>query len=464
MRWLRRLLGGLRAQLLLPVLAALVVAQAVSVALFFNERRQAIRAALATEIAGRVANTVQLLEDAAPETYPSILRSARSPFFDLSLTPEPANVGQSGPASDRILDALRADLEDETRTMHVVVAPLADPVRAAPMHQRHVPWADELHRRHHPRAAGAMQIALSTELTNGTWLNARTMFRRPPLQAVWPSTIAVTLAAIAIVFVIFWSVQRISRPMRALAESADRLGRGDDPLPLALEGPAEVRRVADAFNMMQDRLTRHVRERTRMLAALGHDLRSPLTAIRLRAEMVDDEETRERLVASIDEMQTMVETTLSYAKSIAADETATPTDLRRIAVEIADELRLNGSRVDVEPGESLTAVVRPIALKRALRNLMENAVRYGIRAIVRLEKSDRVARIIVDDDGLGVPEADLANVFEPFVRLDASRSRETGGVGLGLSVCRTIARAHGGDVSLQNRPEGGLRAELSLPL
>lgn len=461
---IRRILGGLRIQLLLPLLAALVLAQAVSIALFFNERRQAVRAALATEIAGRVANTVQLLEDAPLDTYPSILRSARSPFFRLSLTAEPLVVGQRGPASNRIIDDLRSELDDESRAVHVVVAPLADPMLAAPMHRRHAPWMDQQHWRHHPRAAGAMQLALSTELANGTWLNARTLFHRPPLQAAWPSTVAMILAAIAIVFVVIWSVQRISRPMSALAESADRFGRGDEPEPLVPEGPAEVRRVTEAFNMMQERISRHVRERTRMLAALGHDLRSPLTAMRLRTEMIDDEETREHLAASIDEMQTMVETTLSYSKSVAVDEAATPTELRQIATSIADEIRLNGSRVDVEAGEPLIATVRPIALKRALRNLIENAVRYGGWAMVHLKKDGLVARIVVEDEGPGVPEADLESIFEPFVRLDASRNRETGGVGLGLSVSRAIARAHGGDVTLQNRLEGGLRAEISLPL
>ena len=454
---------GLRAQLLIPLIAALILAQGISLALFVDERRQAVRMALGGEIAGRIANLVRLLEATTNDVEPAILQSASSPFARFSLDDAASITGRDERFERRMVAIIRSDLTEADRPVRAFI----DHSPGRTERQRPFPNMPDriryMHRRHHSGRGNHMALSVSVALDDGRWLNAQYSFHRPPLQTAWPSMIATMLAGIGIFVVVVWAVQRISRPMRVLASNADRLGRGDNPEPLATEGPSEIRRVIKAFNVMQERVNRHVGERTQMLAALGHDLRSPLTAMRLRVELIDDPETRERLSASIDEMQTMVEMTLSYAKGVGTDEPTESTDLRRMAEDIAEEIQLNGSMVEIAEGEAVLMSVRPVAIKRALRNLIENAVNYGNTARVSFEASETETRVFVDDDGPGLAEAELSRVFEPFYRLEASRSRETGGVGLGLAVSRAVARAHGGDVTLMNRDGNGLRAKLSLP-
>jgi signal transduction histidine kinase len=214
---------------------------------------------------------------------------------------------------------------------------------------------------------------------------------------------------------------------------------------------------------MHGRLSGMMTERTRMLAALGHDLRSPLSALRIRAEMVDDDETRERMIASLDEMIEMTEATLAYARGVSVEETPEPVDLTAMARELAADLSTVGAPLTVETTDPMPLTVRRVALRRAMRNLLDNARRYGGGATISITGTGTGARIVVDDRGPGIPEADLDRVFDPFERLETSRSRETGGTGLGLPIARSILRAHGGDVRLFNRTEGGLRTLITLP-
>jgi signal transduction histidine kinase len=227
-------------------------------------------------------------------------------------------------------------------------------------------------------------------------------------------------------------------------------------------GPEDVRRTAEAFNRMQTRLRRFVEDRTHMLAAIGHDLRTPLTSLRLRAEFVTDEETREKLLSTVEEMQAMTEATLVFAREDATGEATRTVDLAALLESLCADLADLGWRVSFADAESMPYRCRPDALRRALRNLIENAVRYGEQARVALSPSEDGIEITVDDDGPGIPAQDLGRVFQPFVRLELSRNRATGGVGLGLAIARSIIRAHGGDILLANRPTG-LRATIRLP-
>ena len=201
-----------------------------------------------------------------------------------------------------------------------------------------------------------------------------------------------------------------------------------------------------------------------MLAALGHDLRSPITALRLRAEMVDDDETRERMVVALDEMQEMVEATLAYARGVSPDQPLESVDLSELLTDLVRDLSAQGSEVQLTQAPPLRAEIKRTPLRRALRNLIENAQRYGGATQVTLRPMGKSIEIVIEDDGPGIPPEDLERVFDPFTRLETSRSRETGGTGLGLSIARAILRAHGGDVTLENRVEGGLRASVRLPL
>ncbi|MDO9524298.1 MAG: ATP-binding protein, partial [Gemmobacter sp.] len=226
-------------------------------------------------------------------------------------------------------------------------------------------------------------------------------------------------------------------------------------------GPSEVQETTQAFNRMKDRLTRFVNERTHMLAALSHDLRSPLTAMRLRIEMLDETEDSLRLKALVEEMQAMVEATLEFARGVVKAEPPSDVDLAALLADLVGDA--GGNKATLAPSPPLPVVIRAHALNRALRNLIDNAVRYGGVALLTLTQEPGMAVITIADKGPGLPEDQLEAVFEPFVRLEVSRSRDTGGVGLGLAIARTIIQAHGGTVVLRNREAGGVEAVVHLP-
>ncbi|MBN9009336.1 MAG: HAMP domain-containing protein [Rhizobiales bacterium] len=271
------------------------------------------------------------------------------------------------------------------------------------------------------------------------------------------------ILALVMLGLIIFAARRVTRPLKALAASAEAFGRGDAVAPLPESGPDEARRLIHAFNQMQERLSRFVTDRTRMLAAIGHDLRTPITSLKLRAEMVDDEETRQKMRATLDEMQHMTEATLAFARDDAGAEPSRAVDLAALIESAVDDLAEMGKPVSFADAGRLVYSCRPTALKRAIGNLIENAIQYGERARVRLTAAPSGPVIAVEDDGPGIPAERIDEVFKPFTRLESSRSRETGGSGLGLSIARSIVLAHGGTLALRNREDGGLAAEIRLP-
>jgi signal transduction histidine kinase len=265
-----------------------------------------------------------------------------------------------------------------------------------------------------------------------------------------------------------WAVRRLTAPVRTLAAAAEALGRDVNAPPLPEDGPSEVATAASAFNTMAARIRRFVQDRTELLTAIGHDLRTPITRLKLRAEFVEDDEQRGKMLADLEELEAMVSATLAFGRDARTTEPVASLDLAELLRTVLDEI--GDTRPDVAPRLAyegpphLTVRARPLALKRALANLASNAVTYGGSARIRLKPpADGVAVIEVEDDGPGIPSAELDRVFEPFHRGEPSRNRETGGVGLGLPIARNILRAHGGDVVLANRPMSGLKATLTLP-
>jgi len=273
--------------------------------------------------------------------------------------------------------------------------------------------------------------------------------------------LALTLGAVIAVALI--GVRLVTRPIQRLADAAEAFGRDLDSPPLDETGPTETRRAAEAFNRMQARIKRLVAERSRALAAVSHDLRTPLTRMRLRAELVDDEALRAQIGADIDDMQAMVESTLDYLRGLRDNEAVQEIDIVALLQSlVADEQALERP-VTLEAGAAAPFAGRLSVLRRALANLVDNAVKYGGAARIRVEDGGEVLRLVVEDGGPGIPEEALASVVEPYVRLETSRSRATGGVGLGLAIARDAARLHGGELELGNRPGGGLAATLVLP-
>ncbi len=457
---IRSFILSLRGQLILLLLGVLLAAQIVSLFFFVDERSLAVRAALGFEAAGRAASVARLLEEAPNELHASILRAANSPLvrFDVTETPRILGVNHSdgGPVEDRI----RRLLGDQfTREIRVDVHEVEGTILPLP----HLsPDMAEMHVAMMRGDLSAIEMSVSIALSGGDWLNVETRFERPPLQWAWGSTLTFVVTASVLLAAGFWFLMaRITGPLRRLSVASERLGRGEDMEPVKPTGPTEVRDLTAAFAIMQRRLTRFVEDRTRMLAAIGHDLRSPLTALRVRTEMVDDAETRYALTSSIEEMQGMLDATLSYARGVSASE---PSERVLVGQLLSDINQTITTPATLVPGPEVAVSVRPFAFRRAVRNLIENAQRYGANARVSHDVEGDVLAIRIADNGPGIPDNLLEDVFAPFHRLEQSRSLDTGGHGLGLSIARGILRAHGGDVVLSNSPEGGLIATITLPI
>lgn len=306
-------------------------------------------------------------------------------------------------------------------------------------------------------------MEMSFQLSDGSWANLDVAMARA--AALWsPHSIISTLVMMAAIVVLgAWTTRWVGQPLATFAKAADRLSRDVNAPPLPEDGPREVKRAVVAFNEMQDRIRRFVEDRTRMLAAISHDLRSPITRIRLRTEMLPETAARDRILTDLAEMEAMVSSTLEFARGEAADEPTQIVDLAATLEAVCDNATDMGLLASYKWGGRLVCTCRPATLKRALANLIENAARYGGQATVRAAHRGADINVVIEDGGPGIPENEMEKVFTPFYRLERSRNRKTGGIGLGMTVARTIVRAHGGDIRLENRQEGGLRVIVHLP-
>ena len=466
---------SLAGQLTLLLLLALALAQGVAVALFAWERIEAVRHAHRDNAVLRAASVARLLRDTPPALHESVVAAASTGLTRFSLSREPL-VEETG-AGERAAAIARA--------LSAALGTATESVRVAPLWTRYLDddwddddWDDDWDDDHHdddwdddgdhdhdhgPRHKGPDWFTASVALSHGRWLNVAV--GPPPGAPPWGWTFMLTflLSALGIAVVAVLTGRHIAKPMRSLAAAAGRFGRGEavDDLPEA--GPVETRETVRAFNRMRGRLDRYVRNRTAMLAAVSHDLRTPITSLRLHAEFVEDAETRAKIVAALDEMQRMTEDTLAFIREDMRREETRTVDLHALLDSVAADLSELGCDIEVAESERVLIDCRAMALRRALRNLLENAAAYGTRATARIDRDGSGVRVVIEDEGPGIPEDDLERVFEPFVRLEASRSRDTGGSGLGLAIARSIIRGHGGDVHLENRAEGGLRARVALP-
>lgn len=356
----------------------------------------------------------------------------------------------------------------------VVNAAPSESARAEALRQRMLQLspdldAEQIHLGYVDDAAGeptnigdAHPLLASLQLGDGSWINF-TAATLPAAAARHGALLSTTAMAVGIVIISVALVRTITAPLRALALAADRTGVDVSAPGMRETGPEEVRHAAVAFNRMQDRLRRSIHDRANMLAAVSHDLKTPITRMRLRAEFISDETLRQEMDDDLSEMEAMIESTLAFLRGETETEETRVVDVVAILETICDDLADRGHRVELLAPPQSALLCRSLAIKRALSNLTDNAVKYGGNATVSLVVRADELEITIDDDGPGILPDQIDAVFSPFHRLESSRSRETGGSGLGLTVARSLIRSHGGDVGLQNRPGGGLRAMVRLP-
>jgi len=290
-------------------------------------------------------------------------------------------------------------------------------------------------------------------------------FQEPRRLPRWPRRVLknmlVTFGVLSVLS--FVAMRWVTRPLHRLAQAAEDLGRDINRPPLPESGPREVRRAARAFNAMQERLSRYIRTRTGILTSMSHDLKTPITRLRLRAELLEQTETREKFVRDLGEMESMVNSTLGYMRGLDDRESLRAIDVRALAEALQADAEELGKPVRIAGRPVGPFLGKPEGLKRCLQNLLDNALRYGNDVELEIEDSADALVLHIRDRGPGIPEQQLERVFEPFYRLETSRNPSTGGTGLGLSIARNIAQSMGGDVTLRNRDGGGLEATMVLP-
>ena len=426
------------------LLAGLIVVQASGLWIQALDRVDLLRLAQARNVATDLMGIYRSVVRAAPEDRTAVLSEiVLPPGLSAGLQPAPRlNLQETPPLYQRLIRG------------NMAVVPMPGFLRPREV-----------------RMLGGPQrrlLEISLRMPDGGWLQ---ISARLPAPRLWQSRgflLAFVLMAAAAAGLTLWAVRRLTLPAAALAAAADRLGRDVNAPPLPEEGPVEISKAAKAFNLMALRMRRFVQDRTFLLTSIGHDLRTPITRLKLRAEFIEDEEMRHKLLADLDEMEAMVSATLVFGRDTTGSEPVVALDLavlaRTVLDEAADARPDFADRLRYDGPEHLTVSARSIALKRALSNLVANAVSYGGGALVTLaRRRDDTITVEVEDRGPGVPPEEIERVFEPFHRGETSRNNETGGAGLGLPIARNILRAHGGDVTIANRPGGGVRATMWLP-
>jgi two-component system osmolarity sensor histidine kinase EnvZ len=421
---------------LLIIVSPLILLQVISTHIFYDRHWDTITRRLSSSIAGDISMVLNSLrENQAPEARAALFERAQSTFgFLITLEPGVILPNKESPANERIDKFLTVALQQRIgRPFQIDTSSFKKKVIIE------VQLAD----------------AVLRVVAPGDRLFSSTTY----IFIMWMVGSSLILFAVASIF-----MRNQIRPIRRLARAVDSFGKGrpvDEDFRSG--GAQEVRQAATAFNLMRERIDRQIRQRTDMLSGVSHDLRTPLTRMKLQLAMLGGSPEIDELKADVGEMEKMIEGYLTFARG-EGDEEASETDVSEIVDEVVTQWKRNGAMIDAHVEGRLDAWCRPNAIKRCLDNLIANANRYGNQIWLRAGKRDEVTEIAVDDDGPGVPEESRETVFRPFLRLDPSRNPETGGTGLGLAIARDIARAHGGDIVLETSPHGGLRALVRLPL
>lgn len=425
--------ASLFGRITLILFLGLAAAHTLSFWLVFIERGMAMQGMMVSYLARDVASSVAILERVPPAERPQWLRLLERRNYRFVLNPPPPGAGGSSRLAQQIGTAVAGALESSREVVAV------EPGDASP----------------------DVRLRLHLKLADGTPIAVE--LAQPQLE-VSPWVFAVLAAQLALLAFATWlAVRSATRPLTQLANAADAAGPSGGTA-LAETGPREVARAAIAFNAMQGRIQAHLAERTQILAAISHDLQTPLTRLRLRTELIDDAPLRDKLLADLDALQALAREGIAYARSAhGAAEATRSVDLHALLDSLVCDYADAGQPVTLEGAEGLMLDTRPQALRRLITNLVDNALKFAGNAQVVAGRDKYGVFIAVCDDGPGIAPEELQAVMQPFYRIENSRSRETGGTGLGLAIAQQIAQALGGQLSLRNREEGGLEARLTLP-
>lgn len=460
---------SLQGQMLLAIALALMVAQGLSAALMWRMQHE-------RHFAGMVNYAAFSLLGRNPRMQfgPPLPPNGEPPEIGLRM-PRPLRVQEEPRAPQMAGDRRRPEIEDALRQVleaqgvdarQLFVAerdPARDPVITEWLARRSSRMAPS------PGAPRPRLIIAAIGRTDGTWLTARLLAPRTERAMLTTLILQTLFIYIVLVGAVALILRRIARPLKALTAQVEGFARSRRAAgQLAPEGPDDIRRLIVAHNAMERRVGALLDEKDVMLGAIGHDLKTPLAALRVRIEAVEDDTERGRMAGTIEDINRSLDDILSLARVGRPSDPLEQTELSALVADVVGEYEDMGEDVTLGDAERIVMPLRATWLRRALRNLVSNALRYGTRARVTLRREGGEAVLTVEDDGPGIPEQDIARMLEPFTRLEASRNSATGGAGLGLTLARAIADQHGGSLVLANRQEGGktrgLTATLRLPL
>ncbi|MEG3618693.1 ATP-binding protein [Magnetovibrio sp. PR-2] len=451
----------LTGQTVLVLLIGLTLSHVISMAIYSSDRAEVLTHIGGRDTAQHLSHIAQMIDSSPPAQRNALVTAVNHEGFNVWLTDE-------SPVTHDLMP--KPDIKFLRNYLHEQMNATKKPLIHIRVRDAHTESADQWHWLDHwlQGEAGHRELHVSIRLgeknTQEQWLNFTIDI--PQSNPLWSVTSIMSMLAmiLAVAAFSFWVVRYLTVPLRGFARAATRLGKDVDAPPLEENGPQEIREAAAAFNEMQARLKRLIQNRTQMLAAISHDLRTPITLLRLRCELVDDSEERTKMQVTLDDMEKMISSTMEFASQDASEEERRKLDLTAMVASICDDMSDAGYDVSFDEPEKCHYECRPLSLQRALVNLVDNALKYGSKANVTMHCDHIHIYVTIEDDGPGIPGDKLDDVFQPFFRCDESRNPETGGSGLGLSVVKSVAHAHGGEVRLSNREEGGLRAELRLPL
>lgn len=456
---------SLAGRITVVLLIGLIASHVFSMAVYTTDRIELAIKTAGEHFTQQVSSVVRIFDKTPLTWHPQMIDAMMGPDQGISVTPVRQYIEhipgsrQAAEISASLLKVLeRSDSDDVVvQIVDKSAGRMAESVDET-SYERFLDWLENQFIR-----TSIRELRASVRLRNGTWLNFRTHV--PETTGVWDARAAVStgLMGIGILILSLWIIRRVTAPLRVFTLASERLGRDVDAPPLVDAGPLEVRRATRAFNAMQRQIKRLVENRTQMLAAIAHDLRTPITLLRLRTEFVGDEIERGKMQNTLNEMEGMIASTLDFSRDAHVNEERRDIDLSALIGSVCDDFQDVGEDVVFKSVDNLVINGKPIALTRAVRNIVENAVKFGKSVVVDVIQTRKSVEIRITDDGRGIPESELEKVFLPFHRVEASRNRKTGGVGLGLSTARAIINEHGGDISLSNRPEGGLVVSILLP-
>ena len=446
---------SLFSRLVIVFLLGLIIAQAVSLAIVLQDRGELLSRASGVQSVRRIADTVLLLDTVNTSERDRLVKLLSTPAMRIVISPDKPRL----PAA-----RLLKDTNDSPQS--VMFTTILQRILGSGRDINLVMLEPAQQMPGYPRFHGRINasVIVQIRLEDGSWALFDSQLQ--PDTWTWPlrALLSVLILLLGVILLAVIGVRWVTKPLKNFSEAAIELGKNIDRPPLPETGPVEVRQAARALNGMQARLSRYLHDRTRILAAMSHDLKTPITRMRLRAELLDDEPIKEKFKRDLSELELMVTGTLDFMRGIETSESIQLLDINALLESIQSDTMESGHTVKIIGHASSPYPCHPQAMKRCLSNLLDNAIKYGGRAQVEVIQLPASLHIVVSDDGPGVPGEELERLFDPFYRLESSRNRDHGGTGLGLTIARNIAEQHGGTLTLKNGIKKGLECHLDLPL